>query len=215
MRADVVFMVLLYALLFLVPSFAARNSDVVDVVETTSAAGNQAEYHRLQQELRKLAKRNAWAGVERTYIAMLETGVEPDFEDYRIGAWAAQSLGNIAETRARLKQASALKEDRELIDWLWAIDTQYGVVHFTGDPGKVELAAAAMPFDPTKASAVRFAAAQVADTGAFEGMLPHGEYTFGQVPVVVGSSARRVDLRSDDGVRQSERDQKRSKKKKN
>ena len=33
---------------------------------------DQAEAIRLSQELEKLSKRNAWAGVERTYVALVK-----------------------------------------------------------------------------------------------------------------------------------------------
>ena len=45
------------------------------------------------QELAKLATRNAWAGVERTYKAIVATGHAPSFEDHYSGAHAARAHG--------------------------------------------------------------------------------------------------------------------------
>ncbi|MFT5684438.1 MAG: hypothetical protein ACI8RZ_005379 [Myxococcota bacterium] len=44
------------------------------------------------------------------------------------GAHAAQDLGDIQDCYDRLRAAVRLEPSKELIDWLWAIDTQSGQV---------------------------------------------------------------------------------------
>lgn len=191
------------------PAFAGEPELVA--VDATDEEVAESEYRRLREELDRLAKRNAWAGVERTFIKMLETGREPKFDDLKTAAHAAQQLGDISEARERLAKAAAMREDKDVLDWLWIIDSNYGPVFFAGNPGQVSLAPKVMPFDPVQSKAVQFAAAQVAETGMFEGLLPRGDYLFGEREIDVGTSMRRVDLRNDAGVRKSERKKKKSK----
>ena len=186
-------------------ALAGPNSDNGAPVLTES--GREAEYKRLHEELSRLVKRNAWAGAERTYQAMLETGVEPHFQDLKLAAQVAQSFGDIQVVRDRLAAATKLREDPEILNALWAIDHNYGKVSLAGDPGKVELKVDVVPFDPTHARAVEHAVEQVAATGMFEGLLPRGSYTFAgrAVEVRPDASMQRIDLRSDGGVRKSNR----------
>lgn len=172
---------------------------VAEGSEPPSAAVNQAEYVRLQQELEKLAARNAWSGVERTYRKLVATGVAPSFKDHVAGAYAARALGDMSAARARLSAANALQEDKQVLEWLWDIDTRYGRVYLACDGGKhsVELAAEAMPFNPDLRRSVEFAIEKIAETCEFDGLLPHGQYTFGGYDVKVQRvQAVRLDLRN-------------------
>lgn len=202
----------MFALLLLLsspPALAAEPDELVQV-DASAEEVARSEYERLRQELDRLAKRNAWAGVERTFAKMVATGVSPRFDDLKIAAHAAQAAGDIGEARDRLARAASIKEDKEVLDWLWSIDSNYGPVYFAGNPGKVELAPKVMPFDPVQSKAVQFAAAQVEETGIFEGLLPRGDYLFGGREIDVGTSIRKVDLRTDAGVRKSQRKRKKS-----
>ena len=210
---------ILFLALLLVPILPA-NSAEPEFAQVDASADEIAssEYRRLAEEMDRLAKRNAWAGGGRTYQKMLETGVTPDFDDLKTAAHAAQARGDIGEARTRLARASTIREEKEVLDWLWAIDSNYGPVLLAGNPGEVALAPKVMPFDPVQARAVQFAVAQVAETGTFEGLLPKGDYTFGDsdgkgqsMEIDVGSSMRKVDLRNDGGVRKSERKKKKKK----
>ena len=58
-----------------------------------------------EEDLERLVKKNAWAGVERTFVKCLATGVELDFEDWVAGAHAARALGDITSARERLMAA--------------------------------------------------------------------------------------------------------------
>lgn len=210
-------LLLFFALLappWLAPSAHAGETEFAQVDASDDEIAT-SEYRRLAEEMDRLAKRNAWGGVERTYEKMLATGITPTFDDLKTAAHAAQARGDIGEARTRLARASTIQEDKEVLDWLWAIDSNYGPVLLSGNPGEVALAPKVMPFDPVQSKAVQFAVAQVAETGTFEGLLPKGDYTFGDpdgkdtvMDIDVGASIRKVDLRNDGGVRKSERKKK-------
>lgn len=168
----------------------------------SNAEAAHAEYVRLSQELEKLASRNAWPGVERTYTDLVATGVSPSFDDHMYGAHSARELGDISAAHTRLLAANAIKEDKQVLDWLWEIDSTYGQVFLAADPGATELKAEVMPFEPDQAHAVEFAAAKIAETGMFEGYLPQGKYTFGDFEVnIQPRQSPRVDLRTGDDVK--------------
>lgn len=174
---------------------------------TSAAAGEieasaQAEYVRLSDDLDRLMQKNAWAGVERTYAKMAELGIPLSFEDYVAGAHAARQAGDVTAARERLTHANALREERDVLDWLWEMDSQYGQVSLKGDLGAVTLAAVQMPFDPLMAKSVQFAEAKVAETGVFEGFLPAGTYAFAGITVKVQPrvTAARIDIRTDEGM---------------
>jgi hypothetical protein len=167
-----------------------------------SVAAEQAEYYRLTQEMEKLAQRNAWSGVERAYERILETGVTPSFEDHLFGAHAARALGDATNARVRLVAANGLREEREVIDWLYTIDNNYGRVFLAADPGTMELVPEIMPFDPHMAKAIEYAQTQIVETGMFEGLLPKGSYTFGaeKIEVAPRVGTVRIDVRTDEGL---------------
>jgi hypothetical protein len=183
------------------PVLGADGADASSDGSAASAGDTaaQAEYIRLSQELEKLATRNAWPGVERTYLLLVATGVTPKFEDHLIGAHGARAIGDITSARQRLLLANELKEDREVIDWLWEIDSTYGQVFIACDVGKGELKAEAMPFEPDQAHAVEFAALKVVEGGLFEGYLPQGKYYFADYEVKVQPRVQgtRIDLRTE------------------
>lgn len=174
----------------------------------------QAEYVRLSQDLERLVQKNAWAGVERTFKACLETGQPLKFEDWVAGAHAARALGDVTSARDRLLEANKLREEREVLDWLWDIDSNYGQVSLQGDLGKVELEAVQMPFDPLMAKAVTYAETSVSETGTYEGYLPQGDYVFAGIEVKVRPRvmAARVDLRTDEGMAEARKKKKKEKK---
>ncbi len=181
------------------------------------ALPNRGEYQRLSQELEKLASRNAWAGVERTYTALLATGIEPSFEDFVAGAHAARALGDVASARNRLIAANTRREERAVVDWLWDIDSNYNRVLLACDIGKVELQPESMPFDPNQRKAVEYAQKEIAEKGIFDGYLPQGRYMFGKEPGPDGAERDRslaveprvqsiaFDIRTEEGIREAQR----------
>ena len=192
------------ALLWTFGLVAAAQEPVTDASDTDEPQlPDRAEYIRLSQELQKLALRNAWSGVERTFLKMEATGSPFLFEDLVSGAHSARAMGNVKAVRDRLQEASRLKEARDVLEWMWEIDTAYGSVFLACEVSKKnqpELVAKAMPFDPNQARAIEFAIQQVADTCLFDGMLPGGAYTFGPLEFEVQPRVEtiRLDLRNPD-----------------
>ncbi len=137
----------------------------------------RAEHQRLSGEMEQLARRQIWVGLEDKFRKLVALGVEPSFEDWTHGAYAARALGDAMAARDRLEAACALQEDEELLGWLRSIDSQYGrVVLTTAPPRSTDLVPAALPFAPDKRAAVEFAVQRVAEGGVFEGLLPAGGY---------------------------------------
>src|SRR5262249_23099901 len=129
--------------------------------------------------IERLAAKNAWVGVERTFEELLHTGVPPSWDDWWRGAQAARATGDIAAARERLRSANAIREDRAVIDTLWEIDSKFGAVTLSCDPGSyLELQTASSPFDPDLLRAIEFAEAAIHDRCSFNGLLPIGQYAF-------------------------------------
>jgi hypothetical protein len=167
----------------------------VTVPEAQAADEARAEYFRLSQELARLADRNAWSGVERTWQQILATGVSPSQADLLIAAHSAKNVGDVTEMRGRLVRASELGENRQVLDWLWEVDSNYGRAELYCDP-PCALEPDVMPFAPDQVAAVTFAQGRIA-SGAFDGYLPAGAYRFGtyDVRIVPRVSSVRIDAR--------------------
>lgn len=147
---------------------------------------DKAEYNRLSSEAERLAQRNAWAGVERAYLAMVATGCALDFDDHHVGAQSARTLGKMWETYQRFSAAAALDPRPEIAEALQGFDQSYGRVRIQGDARRrPELHREAMPFAPDQRKAIEWAQEVLAGTGSFEGMLPLGDYEVGGQPFTV------------------------------
>ena len=136
-----------------------------------------AEHSRLSSEIRSLARKSAWKGVDQAYDRISLLRVEMSWEDHVYGAHASSELGDIAQTRARLFAAVQLRPEKGLIDWLWSLDQSYGSVRLQGPAGS-HLEASVLPLDPAQRRAIELAVERCAQTGIFEGLLPVGVYTF-------------------------------------
>ena len=175
-------------------------------------AGEQeaAEHQRYLEEMRKLSGRNAWTGVERNFKLLLklqDDGEVLTAEDWLLGAQAARNLGNMTSCRERLAASVRIKPEREAVGLLEEIDRSYGVVELSSDKGlEAALAPAAMPFIPDQRKAIEYAQAQVAENGAFEGILPAGTYTFGAEEFVLsaGTAVVQIELEALSGRSSSE-----------
>jgi hypothetical protein len=167
----------------------------------------EAEYYRLRDKLDSLARKNHWAGAERTYQEMRLLNRELTFEDHLNGAQAARATGDITAARERLGQCHKIREDKEVIEWMASIDSEYGRVSLLSDPGKVQLDIKEMPFDPAVAASVKFAQERIVSTGSYDGLLPKGDYTFGPFDVKIrpGVDVQRIDVRTDEGIRAAEK----------
>ena len=163
-------------------------------VSPTAAAitAEEAEQIRLTEEMRTLARRNIWVGVDRMYRHLSELGAELTSTQHLQGAHAAQDLGDIQSCYERLRSAARLEPTKEVIDWLWAIDTAFGEVEITAAPG-VTLSAAEQPLDAVHRKAIEKAAAALQEDGRFVGRLPAGHYSVGGEVLEV-TSGRRVAL---------------------
>ncbi len=140
---------------------------------------SQAESDRLSDELDKLANRQVWSGVERKYRELERLGVPMRFEDHVHGATAAREAGDVGRCYERLRLAAAIKPTKDVLNWLWEIDNNYGQVQLVTVPARgAELTAAEMPFDPNQRKAVEAAVESAQADGIFVGLLPSGSYTF-------------------------------------
>ncbi len=179
----------LLSLLTVAPPAVAQTHDVAT-----------AEYQRLHGEMRRLSQRRAWSGLERAYVGASQTGIALSFEDHLHGATAANELGNVDETRKRLWKAHQLREDRQVIEWLWTIDTGYGQVELAVDQGREGLIIDDPPFEPVARMAIGNAQAKLDDEGTYTGLLPLGDYQLGAASFAVAGQAWRpvkVDVRSE------------------
>jgi hypothetical protein len=144
----------------------------------------EAEHRRIREEMKRLASRNAWAGVERNFQELLalqaKSDVEISYEEWRLGAQAAQNLGDMQALRDRLAQAVRIEGKEEDIAWLEQIDKNFGSANLRSvDKDSVPtLTIAAMPFAADQRAALEYAQKQLAEKRAFRGLLPPGDYTF-------------------------------------
>ena len=179
--------------------------------EPISAQEQQAEYVRLSNQMARLASRNAWSGVERTYLDMVALGTDLGFDDHVSAAHAARDLGNITAVKSRLISATEIREDDDITDWLFEIDGNYGRVNVAADKGKAELQVKVMPFSPDHRKAIEYAILQVAETGSYDGLLPAGDYSFGYggtvltLEVIPRVQSIRVDLRTQKFIKKQSR----------
>jgi cellobiose-specific phosphotransferase system component IIB len=139
----------------------------------------EAEHERLAEEMKQLAERRVWSGVERNFQELLQLGVALTIDDYLQGAYAARELGDVKAVHERLSAAARLKSRKDVVDWLWDIDNNYGVVELIATSGRhATLEAAEMPFDPNQRKAVEQAIELADKENQFIGMLPKGNYNF-------------------------------------
>jgi hypothetical protein len=149
-------------------------------------ATTSAEVMRLSEEMRNLARRQAWKGVDRSFRSLEELGGPLGFDEYMVGALAARQLGYTSQAYDRLTAAARLQPSKEVVDWLFDIDSHYARVRLVGDgTGTAALTVAEPPFDPMQARAIEAAVEEATTLGDFVGMLPEGTYSFGGQAFVV------------------------------
>ena len=181
-------------LLFMTLAFA--NEAVADGAVEEVDPAVQAEYWRLHDEMQRLAKRQVWTGVARLYdeVETLD-GIELTYDDYVAGAMAARHEGEVLVAYQRLTEAAKLDGSREVIEWLWSIDTAYGRVQLgTDPPGPTTLSIEQMPMLPDQRAAVEAARRQVEEHGLYDGMLPEGTYTFADQTFTVTAGPKEVNI---------------------
>ena len=141
-----------------------------------------AEHRRLSEEMNRLASRGAWQGVDSRFIELMELekkGEVLTYDEWFLGAQAAQNLGKMAACRKRLEGAISQDPRDEATSWLAAIDASYGPVNLRSldKESDAVLTAKAMPFVPDQRMAIEYAQSKLADGRAFRGLLPAGSYT--------------------------------------
>jgi hypothetical protein len=163
---------------------------VVLVAPALAEAGEreEAEHTRLSEEMRRLASRNAWRGVEASYEKMLpleKRGVVLSFDDHFIAAQAASNLGDINATYQRAKRAAAVaaneNDTRRSENWIREIEGSYGSVELRTSArfeGQAELKIAEIPFANDQRAAYDVARTAIAGRGSYDGLLPLGDYVF-------------------------------------
>ena len=87
-----------------------------------------AEADRLSGEIRTLSGRQVWAGVERKYGQVSKLGVPVSGEIHLIAAYAARERGDLLDVYERLSRAAVQSPSKEVVDWLWDLDHNYGRV---------------------------------------------------------------------------------------
>ncbi len=156
----------------------------LSVAPSVAQAGDVevAEHRRLSEEMNRLASRGAWQGVDSRFIELMELekkGEVLTYEEWFLGAQAAQNLGKMAACRKRLEGAIAQDPKDEATSWLAAIDASYGPVNLRSldKDSDAVLTAKAMPFVPDQRMAIEYAQSKLAGGRAFRGLLPAGSYT--------------------------------------
>ncbi|MCA9489675.1 MAG: efflux RND transporter permease subunit [Myxococcales bacterium] len=153
-----------------------------------AGTGARAEMDRLGEEMRILVEKNAWAGVERTYLKMLALqgrGLVLGWEQHRLGALAAQSRGDVLETWKRLRAAEAAGSHKETLVWLATLEATHGRVVIELSPlvfGDVPIEVLDPFSDPGAARVVKAAQESLSEHRFFDGLLPLGRYHVGTVP---------------------------------
>lgn len=137
-----------------------------------------AEADRLSGELRQLARREVWNGVEDVFAEMRATGLEIDARDWVIAARAAEERGDVTAQIHRLERAVQLG-DASARPHLSELYDGYARVVLDAEGRDVELGVRDEPFDPSARRSIAHARAQLREEGHFDGYLPVGDYHFG------------------------------------
>lgn len=134
-----------------------------------------SEKIRLNEEIRALAARGIWSGVERQFRAMQRTECELSSQDWHTGAEAARHLGNVDLRLSRLIQGNANPDE------IAFVESHFAPIELEGNL-PCSLSVATLPFQPDAVAAIQFAKRQVEVSCHFDGWLPklpEGEtYTF-------------------------------------
>ena len=171
----------------LVALFASFTPPPVLASESSSAEDGRAERERLEAELRNLAERQRWPGVERLYRRLHDLpGRGISYQTHRFAADAARNEGRILQTLDRLLLATAIQSNAEDDELIAEIRTLFGEVEIVASgldnwPSEgLELTRdGIMPFQPDQRLQIEQAKSAVAEEGRFRGMLPVGYYEVG------------------------------------
>ena len=178
--------------MFPVSSKAVR-PDSVD--SSVAQAEVEAEFHRLSDRLEKLVKRNHWAGADRIYRQLRDLGIELSLSQLLIGAQLERKKGDVAASYECLRKIARKEGSREVIDWLVALDQNYGRVRLRFHKTlKAELQIEGALFLPDQQAALSHAQGVLEEAGRFEGFLPVGRYRLGGQNFEVGAGLHVLEL---------------------
>jgi len=147
-------------------------------------AEDAAEARRLSEELTRLANRNAWSGVGRSYAALRAIpGAEVTVEQHLLGAHAAQAAGDINDVWLCLNRALAIdpRHENALMWWATLLAT-YGEVALKVHRRYEEqalLVGQDFAFNPEYVRVFQAAQAALDEDRSYTGLLPLGRYQLG------------------------------------
>lgn len=154
------------------------------------AGAAEAEQYRLQTEMESLARKSAWAGVERTFKELEAVGLPLTLGDYLLGSQSAIQAGDLLLGLQRVQTglASATPDDNPESAYARAkalaagLSTRFGQVRLRV-PGEKACTGHVMwlklepvPFAEDEREAYSAARTKVGSFESFTGLLPTGEY---------------------------------------
>jgi hypothetical protein len=194
------FMVFFIVWLGWVSAAQAGNSgatlDYVTPAPEQAEAHRKAEYQRLADRLHYLVKKNNGKATRKIYLELAALGLPLSYADLLIGAQVHRAQGNVQGAYLCLQEAARMRGTREVIDWLVAIDTQYGRVELAVENGMPRvLKPERVPILPDQKAAIELAQALIGESGTFEGFLPRGVYTLAEQRFELRSGRHTLELR--------------------
>jgi len=143
-----------------------------------------AERVRLESEMAKLATRNAWTGVERTYVELQGLKTDLSSSAHVMGAQAAQDRGAMLLALERFRAAVATPQvdtPESVVNAraaLQTLESRYGVVQIDVEAPRIPalVRAGQMPFSQQERESIVAARETVASERVFRGLLPIGRY---------------------------------------
>lgn len=168
------------------PSFATESTLPTSAITPTEA---KAEAARLQDEMERFARSNAWGAVERTYESLAALGpVDVGPRAHVLAGVAAHLDLDISSAIRRLTLGGAVGHEE-----LAAVRRAYGVVVLSRADGE-HLTVAGVSDDPRARALLARASHELEATGQYRGWLPVGAYSVGarsfSVPAVGAIASR-------------------------
>jgi len=160
----------------------------------------EARFRQLNDEIVRLAEKNAWPGVEAKFEELSKLPIDLPVELVRLGAEAARNQGDIWLAYQRLLVVMQKQpEDAAVHEQVKGLRERFGRLTVRRVEARpITLVPQQMPFVPDERLAIEHAKRVLEETGGFDGMLPPGDYLLGSyhvrifaglTPVVVQRSA--------------------------
>lgn len=153
---------------------------------TAKTVEAEAELVRLQSDIVRLMQRNAWKGVERAYLAMLDLDTDLRAQDHMAGEQAARLRGDISSAYVRLSaaigdrdsvSANSKPDIKDALLRLQSIEQRYGRVSLEVQSGRIPaLVRFDWPFPREERVAIEVGRVTLAKERVYKGFLPIGKY---------------------------------------